>query len=166
MYDLRLERQAAMFSDRRSLRGTLMVTLGLLALGPACSPRCEAATEALEPLADHLPVPAFTADHQTWLNSVLEQLPVLTKQLAAMPTGSEPSKVARSAPNLFYRANWRSSDRSGRAFSLSAKTCTWPRSTSGLKTTNSSCAKAPGGLNRLHRQPAIRTWPARPRLFS
>ena len=65
MYDVRIERQAAMSNDRRSLRRTLMVTLGLLALGPACSPRCEAATEALEPLADHLPVPAFTAEQQT-----------------------------------------------------------------------------------------------------
>jgi hypothetical protein len=48
----------------------------------------------LEPLADHLPPSAFTADHQTWLSSVVEQLPVLTKQLAALPAGSEPSKVA------------------------------------------------------------------------
>lgn len=71
-----------------------MVTLGLLALGLASARQCEGATEAWEPLADHLPPAIYTADHQEWLQAVIKELPVLTEQLAALPAGSEPSKLA------------------------------------------------------------------------
>ena len=72
----------------------MIVMLGLLALGLASAPRCEGATETLEPLADHLPPAVFTADHQVWLRTVIGELPGLTGQLATLPAGSEPSKVA------------------------------------------------------------------------
>jgi len=67
--------------------------IGALALGISFACPCGAAGETLEPLADHLSPPSFTADHQAWLKAVIAEIPVLTQQIQALPADVEPSKA-------------------------------------------------------------------------
>ena len=87
------ERQVSMRIGKPDLCVRLAAVIGALALGSFLACPCAAAGESLEPLADHLSPPAFTADHQAWLKDVIAEIPVLTRQIQALPAGVEPSKA-------------------------------------------------------------------------
>ena len=56
--------------------------------GPAATP-----ADALEPLAEHLPPPAFTRDHEAWLNTMMDQFAVLTRRFQTLPPDAKPQQV-------------------------------------------------------------------------
>ncbi len=63
---------------------------------------------SLEPLADHLPPPAFTRDHEAWLSTVVAQLAVLTRQFQTLPPDAKAEKVEALRVRIeSLQAEWR-----------------------------------------------------------